>query len=137
MVSALTLSSLTTWAAMALLSNASFSWSTACCPAPGGDLHERGGVGHRIGDPDATEAPPGHGVSDLGTQGLEAEPIPEAQEHHPQVGLHRDRRPTDLRIEERHERFEEHRVVEQAIHLLQPWWEALNSGGRIASHSVC
>ena len=96
------------------------------------------GCGTGVGDPDPTEAPPGEGVGDLGTQGLEAEPIPEAQEHHPQVGLHRDRRPADLGIEERLERLEEHRVVEQD----DPPARALvgggmNSGGRIASHSVC
>jgi hypothetical protein len=83
---------------------------------------------HRIGDPDTTEAPPGDGVSDLGTQGLETEPIPEAEEHHPQLGLHRDRRPADRRIEERLERLEEHRVVEQTINLLKPGRKAAELG---------
>ena len=81
-----------------------------------------------IGDPDTTEASPGEGIGDLGAQGFEAESIPEAQEHHPQVGLHRDRRPADHRIKERDKRLEEHRVVEQVIHLLQPWWEAAELG---------
>ncbi len=96
--------------------------------AAGGDLHERRRMRHRIGDPDPTEASPGDGIGDLGTQGLEAEPIPEAEEHHPQIGLHRDRRPADRRIEERLERLEEHRVVEQTIHLIEPGWEAAELG---------
>ncbi len=97
-------------------------------PAAGGDLHERGGVGHGIGDPDATEAPPGDGISDLGTQRLEAEPTPAAEDHQPQLGLHRGSRPTDLRIEERCERLEEHRIVEQTINLLEPRWKAAELG---------
>ena len=31
-------------------------------------------------------------------------------------------------MEERDERFEEHGLVEQAVHLLQPWWEAQKFG---------
>ncbi|MGH7736092.1 MAG: hypothetical protein ACREOE_20930, partial [Gemmatimonadales bacterium] len=31
-------------------------------------------------------------------------------------------------MEERDERFEEHGVVEQAVHLLQSWWEAQKFG---------
>ena len=40
-------------------------------------------------------------------------------------------------MEERNERFEEHGVVEQAVHLLQSWWKAQKFGREIASHSVC
>ena len=68
--------------------------------AAGGDLHERGGVRHGVGDADAAEAPPGQGIGDLCTEGLEAEPVSETQEHHPQVRFHRDRGPADHRVEE-------------------------------------
>jgi hypothetical protein len=94
--------------------------------AAGGDLHEGGGVGHGVGDAYAAEASPGQGIGHLRAQCLEAEPITKAQEHQAQVRLHGDRGPADHGMEEGDERFEEHRVVEQAVHLLQPWWKAQN-----------
>ena len=128
MVSARTLSSLTTLAAIGLLQQGLVQLVDRAFPAPGGDLHQRAGVRHRIGEGDATEAPPGQRVGHLGTERLEAEPVPEAQEHHAQVGLHRDRGPTDDRVEERDEGLEEDRVVEQAVDLLEPWWEGQELG---------
>ena len=37
------------------------------------------------------------------------------QEHQPQIGLHRRRGPTDPRVEERHNRSEERRIIQQRI----------------------
>jgi hypothetical protein len=53
-----------------------------------------------------------------------SKPRPKAQEHHPQIRLHRDRGSPDLRMEERNERLEEHRVVEQLVHFRKSWWKA-------------
>src|SRR5215211_7293092 len=39
----------------------------------------------------------------------------ELEEHHPQVGLHRRGWPTDPRVEERHERNKERRIIQQPI----------------------
>ena len=97
-------------------------------PTAGGDLHQRGGVRHGIGDGDAAEASPGQGVGHLGAERLEAEPVAEAQEHHAQVGLHRDRRPAEHRVEVRDEGLEEDRVVEQAVDLFEPWWKGQELG---------
>ena len=46
-------------------------------------------------------------------------PVPELQKHQPQIGFHRDRRPTDPSIEVRGERREEHRIIQQHIHPTQ------------------
>ncbi len=62
--------------------------------APGGQLHQRRRVRHST--------------------------VAELQEHHPKIGLHRRGRPTDPRIEERHKRGEEHRIVQQHIDAGQP-----------------
>lgn len=87
-----------------------------CCgAAPGGELHQRRRVRDLAIDRDPAEPPPGDRVADLTAQALKAQPVAELQEHHPQVGLHRRRRPPDLRVEERHERGEEPRVVQQRI----------------------
>lgn len=59
-------------------------------------------------------------IGDLGAQGLEAEAIAVLEDHHPQVGLHRDRGPAVIRAEARPERLEEPRVVQQLVHLGQP-----------------
>jgi hypothetical protein len=64
---------------------------------------------------DPTEPPPGDRVADLPTQRLIPQPVAELEEHHPQIGLHRRRRPTDPRIEERRERLEEALIVQQGI----------------------
>ena len=84
--------------------------------APGGQLHQRRRVRHRLIQPDPAELPPGDRVRHLPTQRLVAQPVAELEEHQPQVDLHRRRRPTDPRVEERHERGEEHRIVQQRIH---------------------
>ena len=83
---------------------------------------------HGVGDADPTEPPPGEGVGDLATKGLEAQAITEAQEHHAQVRLHRDRGPADLGVEELLEGLEEHRVVEQDVDLRKPRREAQEFG---------
>ena len=88
-----------------------------------GDLHQRARVGHRVSDPDATEPPPGQRIGHLATEGLKTESIAKAQEHHAQIGLDRDGGPADHRVEERDERLEEDRVIEQAVDPLEPWWE--------------
>ena len=113
---------------LGLVEQASFNWSTAPSPTTGGDLHQRGWVRHGVGERDATEAPPGQRVGHLATERLEAEPVAKAQEHHAQVGLHRDRRAADHRVEERDERLEEDRIVEQAVDLLEPRWEGHELG---------
>ena len=88
-----------------------------------GDLHQRGWIRNRIGEPDAAEPPPSERVGHLAAEGLETESIAEAQEHHAQVGLDRDGGPTDIGAEERDERLEEDRVVEQAIDARKSRWQ--------------
>ena len=44
-----------------------------------------------------------------------SKPVPEPQKLKPQVGLDRDRRPAELRIEVGAERFEEHRVDQETV----------------------
>ena len=48
--------------------------------------------------------------------------------HHAQVGLDRDGRPADQRVEERDKGLEEDRVVEQAIYLFESWWKGQELG---------
>ena len=85
-------------------------------PALGGDLHQRRRVRHPSAQRDAAEPLPRDRVGHLPTQRLVAQPVAELQKHQPQIGLHRYRRPTLTSVEERHERLEEHRVVQQHIH---------------------
>ena len=47
---------------------------------------------------------------------LIAQPVAELQKHQPQIALHRLRRTPDPRIEERHKRGEERRIVQQRVH---------------------
>jgi hypothetical protein len=84
--------------------------------AAGGQLHQRGRMRHRLLQTDPAEPPPRDRVRHLTAQRLEPQPVAELQEHQPQIGLHRRRRPTDPRVEERCERGEEHRIVQQRIH---------------------
>ncbi len=84
--------------------------------APGGQLHQRRRVRHRLIDADPAELPPGDRVRHLPAQRLEPQPVAELEEHHPQIGFHRRRRPTDPRVEERRERGEEPRIVQQSVH---------------------
>jgi hypothetical protein len=84
-----------------------------------GDLHQRRRVRHRAAQRHPAEPPPRQAVGHLGAQRFEPEPVAVLQEHHPQVGLHRDRRTTVRRIEERPERLEEPRVIQQRVDLAQ------------------
>jgi hypothetical protein len=61
---------------------------------------------------DAAKPLPGDRVGDLAAQQLIAQPVAELQEHHPQVGLDRDRRAADDRVEVGAEWLPEHRVVQ-------------------------
>jgi hypothetical protein len=88
-------------------------------PAARGDLHQRGRVRHPATQRDATEPPPRQAVGHLRAQRLEPQPVAVLQEHHPHVGLHRDRRPTHHRVEECPERLEEPRVIQQLVDLRQ------------------
>jgi hypothetical protein len=65
---------------------------------------------------DAAKPLPGDRIGDLAAQQLIAQPVAELQEHHPQVGLDRDRRATNDGVEVGPERFPERRVVQQGIH---------------------
>ena len=84
-----------------------------------GDLPQRRRVRHPCPQRHPAEPSPRQAVGHLGTQRFEAEPVPVLEDHHPQVGLHRDRRPTVRRVEERPERLEEPRVVQQPVDLAQ------------------
>jgi hypothetical protein len=83
--------------------------------AAGGQLHQRRRMRHLPIQPDPAEPAPTDGVRDLPAQALVAQPVAELEEHQPQVGLHRRRRPTHPRIEERRERRKEHRIIQQRI----------------------
>jgi hypothetical protein len=85
-------------------------------PALGGDLHQRGRMRHPRAQRNPTEALPRDRIGHLATQRLIAQPVPELQKHQPQIGLHRNRRAPITGIEMRHERREEHRIVQQRIH---------------------
>jgi hypothetical protein len=84
-----------------------------------GELDQGGGVWHLPAQGDAAKPLPGDRIGHLTTQRLIAQPVPELQKHHPQVGLHRDRRPADPSIEMPSERREEPRIVQQRIHPTQ------------------
>jgi hypothetical protein len=70
---------------------------------------------HRTIQRDPAEPPPGDRIRHLPTQRLIAQPVAELQKHQPQIGLHRCRRPTQPWVEQRHERREEHRIIQQSI----------------------
>jgi hypothetical protein len=74
---------------------------------------------HRPTQRDPAEPLPGDRVGHLPAQRLEPQPVAVLQEHQPQVGLDRDRRPPQRGVEERPVRFEEHRVVQQPVNRLQ------------------
>ena len=83
--------------------------------AAGRELHQRRRVRDVAVDGDPAEPPPGDRVADLTAQALVSQVVTELQKHHPQVGFHRRRRPAHSRVEERHERHEEHRVIQQRV----------------------
>jgi len=64
---------------------------------------------------DPAKTPPGNRVADLRAQALITQPVPELEEHQPQVPLRRRRRPADHRMEMRRERREERRVIQQRV----------------------
>ena len=68
-------------------------------PAPGGQLHQRRRMRHLGVQRDPAEPPPGDRVADLRAQALIAQPVPELEEHQPQVTLHRRGRPAEHRVE--------------------------------------
>jgi hypothetical protein len=70
---------------------------------------------HRPIQPDPAEPAPSDRIRDFSAQRLIAQPIAELQKHQPQIGLHRCGRTPDPRIEERLERGEEHRIIEQPV----------------------
>ena len=84
--------------------------------APAGQLHQRGRVRHPPIERDPAKPPPGDRDTDLRAQALKPQPVTELEEHQPQVALHRRRRPPDHRVKVRHERGEEHRVIQQRVH---------------------
>jgi hypothetical protein len=83
---------------------------------PAGQLDQGGRVRHLPTQRDVAKPLPGDRVGDLAAQQLIAQPIAELQEHHPQVGLDRDRRAADERVEVGTERLPERRVVQQGVH---------------------
>ena len=85
--------------------------------AAAGQLADRRLVGHRRLEPDPAEPPPTDRVGHLDTQPLIAQPVAVLQEHQPQIGLDRDRRPPSAGIEERPKRNEEPPVIEQHVDL--------------------
>ena len=84
-------------------------------PATSGQLHQRRRMWHRPVQGNPAEPPPGDRITDLPTQRLVTQPVPKLQKHQPQIRLHRRGRTPDPRIEERHERGEEHRIIEQPV----------------------
>ena len=72
----------------------------------------------------------------LSAQRLIAQPVAELQEHQPQIGLHRDRRPTDPGIEVRHERRKNTGSSSSASTRANSPGNTNNSDGKIASHNV-
>jgi len=87
-----------------------------CAAAPGGQLHQRRGMRHRLVQTDPAKPPPRDRVADLRTQALKTQPVPELEEHQPQITLHRRRRPAQHRVEIRRERHKERRVIQQRVH---------------------
>ena len=83
---------------------------------PAGELDQGGRMRHLPAQRDAAKPLPGDRVGDLAAQQLVAQPVAELQEHHPQVGLDRDRRAADDRVEVGSERFPEHWGVQQGVH---------------------
>jgi hypothetical protein len=102
---------------------------------PAGELDQGGRMGHPAAQWDAAEPLPGDRVGDLAAQQLVAQLVAELQEHQPQVGLDRDRRTADDRVEVGPERLDERRVVQQPVHPGQLAGQPERLGGRIASHS--
>jgi hypothetical protein len=82
---------------------------------PAGQLDQRRRMGHLPAQGDAAKPLPGDRVLDLAAQQLIAQPVAELEEHHPQVGLDRDRRAADDRVEVGPERFPECGVVQQVV----------------------
>jgi hypothetical protein len=82
---------------------------------PAGELGQRGRVWHLSAQGDAAEPLPADRVGDLAAQQLVAQPVAELQEHHPQVGVQRDRRPAQRGVEVRSQRGQKHRIVQQSV----------------------
>src|SRR5664280_2398380 len=76
----------------------------------------RGRVRHRTVERDPAEPPPGERIAHFSAQRLVPQPVPELQEHQPQIDLHRRGRPADPRIEELLERTDKRLIVEQLVH---------------------
>jgi len=93
-------------------------------PAAAGQLDQGGRMGHLAAQGDAAKPLPGDRVGDLAAQQLIAQLVAELQERHPQVGLDRDRRPPDDRVEVGPERFPKRRVVQPGRPAGDPPWPA-------------
>jgi hypothetical protein len=75
-------------------------------------------MGHLPAQGDAAKPLPGDRVGELAADqlvALVAKPVAELQEHDPQVGIQRDRRAADARVEVAGQRGEEDRVVQQGV----------------------
>ena len=81
-------------------------------------------VRHRPIQRDPAEAAPGDGVGHLSAQRLEAQPVPVLEHHHPDVGLDGDGGPPVAGVEVGPKRPKKAPVVQQPIHLGQPWGQA-------------
>lgn len=79
-------------------------------------LLQRRAVRDRAPERDPTEPAPADRVGDLPAQRLEAEAAAVPHVHEAQEPLHGNGTPPELRLEERPERLEERRVVEQLVH---------------------
>ena len=95
-----------------------------------GELDQRGRMRHLTTQGDAAEPLPADRVGDLTAQQLIAQPVAELQEHQPQVGVDRDRRTTDDRVEVDPEGLDEHRVVQQPVDLGQLGRQSERLGGQ-------
>lgn len=74
-------------------------------------------------------------VRHLPAQRLVPQPVLELQEHHPQVGLHRDARTAEQHAEVRTERGEERLVVQPLVELLQQRRQPPNFHRQTDSHN--
>jgi hypothetical protein len=135
-VSARTLPVLSTLAATARCNSARFSSSHDPRPAPGGDLLRGGRMRHPGPQRDPAEPHPADRVGDLAAQRLIAQPVAVLQEHHPQVGLDRDRRPAAEPREVRLIRAKNAGSSSSASAAASAAGSCWYSGGSIGSHRV-
>lgn len=116
MVSTRTRAQRSTFAWAAFANNELFKPSTAADPHRVVSFINVVGSGTDWSNPIRQKLPPRDRVRHLPAQRLVSELVAELEEHQPQVGLHRRRRPPQPGVEERLERLEEHRVIQEGVH---------------------